>query len=95
MASKRILKKEINSITTNLLNEYFLTSEFVPGVNADKADSVLGKIIDLHDEFISRIGANGGKEPKLVRAYYKQLKSDFNAKVDEIISDFETLTKDE
>ena len=95
MASKRILKKEINAIVANLINEYFLTNEFVPGVDADKADSILDKILNLHQEFISRVGANGGKDPKLVQAYYKRLKSDFNVKVDEIISDFEALTKSE
>lgn len=95
MASKRILKKEINAITANLVDEYFLTSEFVPGVDVEKAEVILGKILSLREEFIRRVGANGGKDPKLVQTYYRQLKSDFDVKVDEIISDFEALTKGE
>ena len=94
MANKRNLKKEINAIASALVGEYILTREFVPGVNAEKANNILVKIKELRDEFLARVGANGGKDRKQVKAYYKHLKSDFNAKVDEILSDFEEITKD-
>lgn len=94
MANKRDLKKEINAIASTLVGEYLLTSEYIPGVDIEKANTVLGKVIALRDEFIARVGANGGKDPKNVKAYYKQLKADFNVAVDEIISDFESLTKE-
>ena len=94
MANKRNLKKEINAITAALVGEYLLTSEFVPGVDIEKANLVLGKVMDTRREFIARVGANGGKDSKQVKAYYKQLINDFNVKVDEIISDFESITKD-
>ena len=94
MASKRDLKKEINAVVSALVSEYLLTTTYVPDVDIEKANVVLGKIFALREEFISRIGANGGNEPKLVRQYYKKLKDDFNAQVDAIISDFEHLTKE-
>lgn len=94
MASKRDLKKEINAIAATLVGEYLLTSEFIPGVDIEKANVVLGKVFALREEFISRVGANGGKDPKQVKAYYKQLKSDFNVAIDDIITDFESLTKE-
>ena len=93
MANKRNLKKEIKLITASLIEEYLLTASFVPGIDIEKANTVLSKIIALRDEYLARVGANGGNEPKLVKAFYRQLKADFNAQVDEIISDFETLTK--
>lgn len=94
MANKRDLKKEINAIAATLVGEYLLTSEFIPGIDIEKANTILGKVFVLREEFISRIGANGGKDPKQVKAYYKQLKSDFNVAIDEIITDFESLTKE-
>ncbi len=94
MANKRILKKEINAITSALVAEYLLTSEFIPGVNIEKANVLLNKIFEMRKEFISRVGANGGKDPKQVKAYYNKLHSDLNVKVDEIISGFESLTKE-
>ena len=93
MANKRNLKKEISAITSALVGEYLLTREFIPGVDIEKANVVLGKVMNLREEYTARVGANGGKDSKQVKAYYKQLKADFNAKVDEIISDFEELTK--
>ncbi|MBQ8565592.1 MAG: hypothetical protein IJ442_07185 [Bacteroidaceae bacterium] len=94
MANKRDLKKEINAIAATLVGEYLLTSEFIPGVDIEKANTVLGKVFALREEFIARVGANGGKDPKQVKAYYKQLKSDFNVAIDDIITDFESLTKE-
>lgn len=92
MASKRDLKKEINAIVNDLTLEYVLTSAFIPGVDRDKAAAIFGKVLELRKEFLARVGANGGKEPKMVKAYYKKLVSDFNERVEEIISDFATLT---
>lgn len=93
MANKRDLKKEINAIAAALLGEYLLTTEFIPGVDIEKANVALGKVMALREEYIARVGANGGKERKQVKAYYRQLKADFNARVDEILTDFEELTK--
>ena len=93
MANKRNLKKEINAIASALVGEYLLTREFVPGVDIEKANVVLRKVFEMRKEFVARVGANGGNDRKQVKAYYKQLRADFNAKVDEIISDFEEMTK--
>ena len=93
MANKRNLKKEINAIASALVGEYILTREFIPGVDIEKANFILGKVMTLRREFVARVGANGGKDRKQVKAYYKQLKNDFNAQVDAIISDFEEITQ--
>ena len=93
MASKRTLKKEINAIASTLVGEYLLTREFIPGVDIASANVVLGKVFDMRKEFLARVGANGGKDSKQVKAYYRKLRADFDAKVDEIITDFEALTK--
>ena len=93
MASKRDLKKEINAVVGALIGEYLLTTAYIPGIDIEKANTVLNKILEMRKEYITRVGANGGNEPKQVREYYKKFKAYFNAQVDEIISDFESLTK--
>lgn len=93
MASKRDLKKEINAVVGALIGEYLLTTAYIPGIDIEKANTLLNKILEMRKEYITRVGANGGNEPKQVREYYKKFKADFNAQVDEIISDFESLTK--
>lgn len=94
MANKRVLKKEINAIADALTFEYVLTSSFIPGVDRDKATEILYKVLELRKEYLARVGANGGKEPKMVKAYYKKLISDFNEQVDNIISEFAALTNE-
>lgn len=92
MANKRDLKREINAIVDSLTLEYVLTSAFIPGVDQEKASEILNKVLSMRTEFLSRVSANGDKEPKKVKAYYRKLIQDFNAQVDEIISEFATLT---
>ncbi len=80
-------------VIMDLVGEYLLMRGFVPGVDTEKADAVMRKIIDVRNEFIHRIGANGGKDHELVAGYYKKLRLDFFERVDEVLSDFEALTQ--
>ena len=43
----------------------------------------MAEILKTQDEFVSRISHT---EPGNVKGFYKKLRSDFNAKVDEIIN---------
>lgn len=82
MASRRELKKNINYIAGELFMECLVNSLYVPGTDKAKADELMGKILSMQDEFISRISHT---EPGNVKGYYKKFRSDFNAKVDAII----------
>ena len=70
MAKRRELKKNVNYIAGELFSECLINSKFIPGT--DK----------MQDEFISRISHT---EPGNVKGFYKKFRSDFNAKVNEII----------
>ena len=76
MASRRELKKTVNYISGELFSECLINSMFVPGTDKAKAD------LKMQDEFISRISHT---EPGNVKGFYKKFRSDFNAKVNEII----------
>ena len=78
MASRKELKKNINYIAGELFTECLVNSLYVPGTDKQKADELL----KMQDEFISRISHT---EPGNVKGFYKKLRADFNAKVDEII----------
>ena len=82
MASRRELKKNVNYIAGELFMECLVNSLYVPGTDKAKADELMGKILSMQDEFISRISHT---EPGNVKGYYKKFRSDFNAKVDEVI----------
>ena len=82
MASRRELKKTVNYISGELFSECLINSLFVPGTDKAKADQLMAEILKMQDEFISRISHT---EPGNVKGFYKKFRSDFNAKVNEII----------
>ena len=82
MASRRELKKTVNYISGELFSECLINSMFVPGTDKAKADQLMAEILKMQDECISRISHT---EPGNVKGFYKKFRSDFNAKVNEII----------
>lgn len=82
MASRRELKKNVNYIAGELFSECLINSLCVPGTDKAKADELMGEVLTMQDEFISRISHT---EPGNVKGFYKKFLIDFNAKVDEII----------
>ena len=82
MAKRRELKKNVNYIAGELFSECLINSMFVPGTDKAKADERRAEILNMQDEFISRISHT---EPGNVKGFYKKFRVDFNAKVNEII----------
>ena len=80
MAKRRELKKNVNYIAGELFSECLINSKFIPGTDKKKADELMVEIMKMQDEFISRISHT---EPG--KGFYKKFRSDFNAKVNEII----------
>lgn len=81
MASRKELKKNVNYISGELFAEC-LVSSMADKADKKKADEILTQILVMQDEFISRISHT---EPGNVKGFYKKFRSDFNAKVDEIV----------
>lgn len=82
MASRRQLKKNVNYIAGELFSECLINSMFVPGTDKAKADALMGEILSMQNDIVSRISHT---EPGNVKGFYKKLRTDFNAKVNEII----------
>ena len=82
MASRRELKKNVNYIAGELFMECLVNSLYVPGTDRAKADKLMGEILEMKDEFISRISHT---EPGNVKGFYKKFREDFNKQVDAII----------
>ncbi|MDO4163194.1 MAG: hypothetical protein Q4D56_02235 [Bacteroides sp.] len=82
MASRKNLKKQVNYIAGELFMECLVQSMYVPGTDKQKADQLMTDVLNMQDEFISRISHT---EPGNVKGFYKKFRSDFNAKVEEII----------
>lgn len=88
MASRKALKKNVNYITGELFSECIINNLYIPGIDKQKANELMSKILKMQDEFVSRISHT---EPGNVKGYYKKFRSDFNARVDEIIDEMGKL----
>lgn len=88
MASRRQLKRTVNYIAGELFTECLVYNMYVPGTDKTKADELMGKVLIMQDEFISRISHT---EPGNVKGFYKKFREDFNNQVNTIIEEISKL----
>ena len=51
MAKRRILKRDISYVAGDLFSEALFCKLYLPGVNSEKADVVMARVLDMQDEF--------------------------------------------
>ena len=88
MAKRRELKKKVNYIASELFIECLINKLYVPGTNKEQADLLMGEILTMQNDFLSRISHT---EPGNAKGFYKQFRADFDAKVQEIIGALDKL----
>ena len=94
MAKRRILKKDISRIAGDLFSEVLVCKLYIPGVDQEKADALLTRILDMEDDLICRVHQPDGKDnPQLVKAYYRKLLADLQKEADEISDGITALSK--
>ena len=79
MASKRALKKNINSLTGELLNECFAFNHFHPETKSKQVSETMWGLVHTRNELISRINRKMPKESQNVqniRSFYNTVKTD-------------------
>lgn len=94
MAKRRELKKDISYVAGELFTEALVCKLFIPGVEAEKAEAVMARILDMQDEFVRRAHRPDGKDnPALVKEYYRKLRVDLQTEVDAIATEIADLNK--
>ncbi len=91
MASKRKLKKGFVALATELFNEALLFRSFTKIEEAEPLEQLMDELIVWTDDTIRRIAHPDGKDnPKLVKAYYRKLRSEIEERA---VGVSEELTK--
>ena len=86
MANRRTLKKGIQLVTSELITEAYISFFMLKKIDKNNFDTILGSIVDINNDFLSRVNhPNGTQEPKIVKSYYQKLVADFNVEVGKII----------
>lgn len=94
MAKKRDLKKDISYIAGELFTEVLVTKMLFPGIDHEKCDELMTRIIDVQDNYLSRVNGLDAKHNKVrVKEYYKKLRTDLQAEIDTLIAEIEALDK--
>jgi len=82
MASRKDLKKHVNYISGELFTECIINSLYVPGTDKVKADELMTQVLEMQQEFISRISHT---QPGKVKQFYKKFNEDFSTRVKNLV----------
>ena len=90
MASRRIVKKNINALTGELLNECFAFGCFHPDRKPKQVNETMWALVHTRNELISRMNRKIPKEDrnrKSIQSVYRTVKNDV-AKMPELMDRF-------
>jgi len=85
MASKRALKKNINILTGELLNECFAFSYHYPDTRTKQVTDTMWALAHTRNELISRVNRKLPKNTEAeqsVRSFYRTMKTDISVMPD-------------
>ncbi len=93
MASIRQLKKEIEFLSSQLIGDCI---DFVQTFNGKELEAmaVIDEIVALHNGTVDKINNPDGKDnPKLVKAFYQELKKSYVTGINDAYKRLEELVK--
>lgn len=91
MASLKELKKDIDYLVYEVVSDCFSAMYVNDGKHSDEIAEIVADAVKLRNELFSRAKHPEGKDnPKIIRNYYRKLRSDMISGVDEL---FERLSK--
>lgn len=92
MAKRKDLKQIINYVAGELFIEVLLFKKVIPGVDQEKAEALMSRIIDVQTDFVLRAASPDGKNNKtLVKEYYSKLYVDLQTEIDAIVQEIAEL----
>ena len=92
MASRRKLKQTIQFVSSELISEIYFRCLMSKDMQSDKVESLISEIAALATEFSLRANRpDGTANPKLVKAYYTKLYTDWQAAMEKVLKSIELL----
>lgn len=92
MASKRELKKDMNSLIFEVVSECYSFADIYPETDYAKADEIIEKAMDIQDETITSINnVDKSLSSKETKKYFNELKTEFIKKVEALFKELDDL----
>jgi len=78
MSSRRKLKKDVNNLCYEVINECFSFLDHSPSLNQENVQVIISDAVELRNQLIFRINhpEHEGSSPRSVKAYYRQIKEE-------------------
>lgn len=80
MANKRNIKKDINSVLGNVLEECYSEMLNNPGVKEKEINTIIDDAVDLADDLISRVNNAKTIEAKKRKTHFKKISDELEEK---------------
>ena len=94
MANRRDLKKDINFLTYQVINECYAYLDYAPEGNYENVMDIILEVVDLRNELIYRLNhINNDIEKKERKAYFKKIISELYEKNIEFIDRLNSFDK--
>lgn len=92
MASRRQLKKNIQIVTSELLNYSYVNCFIYNKLTIEQLYEIMQKVAILNNDFLDRANhPDGTDNPKIVKAYYACLITEFNTQVEAACGEIENM----
>ena len=88
MASKRILKKNVNYLFGDLIDECYLWMLINPEKDAAKANEIVDEAVEYYDDVMSRIAS---REIENANKYFNLLNSEVEQRATELVDKINAL----
>ena len=93
MASVRELKKDIDYLIFEVISDCFVFSNVHPENKSDDLTTLISDAVEFRNDLIARVNNPDGKDnPKIVKAYYKNVEKDLLTGVDKLFERLSTLS---
>ncbi|HSH65587.1 MAG TPA: hypothetical protein VLB84_07275 [Bacteroidia bacterium] len=92
MANKRNIKKDINSVLGNVLEECYSEMLNNPGVKEKEINSIIDDAVDLADNLISRVNHSKTIPAKEKKAHFKKINEELEEKAIDFIEKLNKLS---
>jgi len=95
MASRRELKKDVDSLVSEVVNDCFTYMMIHGDKNRDKAEGIISKIMESRNTAIKKIN-NPGKlaDKKAVKNHFNTLQQELMVSVDQCFTELSQLSKE-
>jgi len=92
MASKRELKKDVDSLIFEIVSESYSFADIYPEADHSKADKLIEKAIELQGETINSINnVDKSLSSKETKKYFSELKAEFIQKIEALFKELDEL----